>query len=950
MNDNVNSSPSPVPPEPIAIVGIGCRLPGGASSPERLWALLCNGVDAVGDIPAERWDPDRFYAPIAQTPGRMSSRRAGCLDDVTSFDGEFFGIVPRVAEQMDPQQRILLEVTWEGLEDAGIPPTGLAGTRTGVYIGVCSHDYGDIQSAPCELEGLDAHSATGNFMSIVANRLSYTLDLRGPSMVVDTACSSSLVAVHLACNALRQRECDLAVAGGVNVMLSPHFPISLSQANMLSPDGRSRAFDASANGYVRGEGAGVVVLKRHSEALRDNDRIYALIRGSAVNQDGRTPGITVPGGGAQEANALAALAQAGIAPSQVGYLEAHGTGTPVGDPIEANALGRVINADGKRGPAQRAFMGSIKTNIGHLEAGAGIAGLIKATLVVGHRAIPPSLHFEDPNPQIDFQARRLAVPTKIEAWPAGHDRAIAGVNSFGFGGTNAHVVLEEPPPVPVTRPAASAAPRLLSFSARSEEALHRLAEGWADWLERQGDAESVDAVAHFLALRRSHHDYRLAVVAATPAEAAASLRQHLRDGQAPGVTTGRKRSGARRKLAFLFNGQGPQWWAMGRKLLETEPVFADVVRACDRLARPFIDWSILDELTATETLSHINATYALQPTMFALQMGLVALWRSWGVEPEGVVGHSLGDITAACVAGIIDLATALQIICNRSRIQDQANPEGGMLYAMLSPAEAEEKRAGDHRRGEPGPGRLRRPASLRRRAAERRQAPVVRRRRAFLRRGAAGPGDGVGGLRAAPAAPRPVRARRARRRLAADHADVSPAGALAAGDPLRSRECAIRPHLGDRPDRGVHSIFDGPRPVSRHPIKTRIRASKAERMSGPHGRQGEMKDRSHAELGLDPDAPAVRRDELIADRQTKAGPQVPGFLGLPVSFEEMRQRLLGDAGASIADRELHPILDQLRSNRDLSAPLGEFHGVAEQVREHLRDPFGVGPERRQVGR
>jgi len=693
MNDNAIFSPSPVTPEPIAIVGIGCRLPGGAISPERLWELLCKGVDAVGDIPAERWDPDRFYSPTAQTPGRMSSRRAGCLDDVTSFDGDFFGIVPRVADQMDPQQRILLEVTWEGLEDAGIPPTGLAGTRTGVYVGVCSHDYGDIQSAPCELEGLDAHSATGNFMSIVANRLSYTLDLRGPSMVVDTACSSSLVAVHLACNALRQGECDLAVAGGVNVMLSPHFPVSLSQATMLSPDGFSRAFDASANGYVRGEGAGVVVLKRYSEALRDKDRIYALIRGSAVNQDGRTPGITVPGGDAQEANALAALEQAGIAPSQVGYLEAHGTGTPVGDPIEADALGRVINADGKRGPERRAFMGSIKTNIGHLEAGAGIAGLIKATLVVQRRAIPPSLHFEVPNPQIDFQARRLAVPTKVEAWPSGYDRAIAGVNSFGFGGTNAHVVIEEPPspPVPDPRPAASAgAPRLLAFSARSEEALRALAEGWADWLERQGEAVSVDAVAQFLALRRSHHDHRLGVVAATPAEAAASLRCYLENGQAPGVTTGHKRSGTRRKLAFLFNGQGPQWWAMGRKLLETEPVFADVVRECDRLARPFIDWSILDELTAAEDRSHVNATYALQPTMFALQMGLVALWRSWGVEPEGVVGHSLGDITAACVAGIIDLSTALQIICNRSRIQDKANPEGGMLYATLPAAEAEE--------------------------------------------------------------------------------------------------------------------------------------------------------------------------------------------------------------------------------------------------------------------
>lgn len=679
--------------DPIAIVGIGCRFPGGADSPAQLYTLLCNGVDAIGDIPASRWDTERYYASQPQTPGRMASRRAGCLDNIESFAAEFFGIAPRIAEQMDPQQRLLLEVTWESLEDAGIVPATLAGSHTGVYIGVCSHDYGDIQSTASELEGLNAHSATGNFMSIVANRLSYTLDLRGPSMVIDTACSSSLVAVHLACNALRAAECELAVAGGVNVMLSPHFPISLSQATMLSPDGVSRAFDATANGYVRGEGAGVVVLKSLRQALRDQDRIYALIRGTAVNQDGRTPGITVPGFDSQQANFHAALRQAGVAPAQVGYVEAHGTGTPVGDPIEANALGSVLNADQQRDPAQTVFIGSIKTNIGHLEAGAGIAGLIKAALVVQHRQIPPSLHFTRPNPQIDFAHWHMQVPTRLEAWPAGYDRAIASVNSFGFGGTNANAIVEEPP-TPEEPLVPSAAPerlQLLPLSARSETVLQQLAQTYTPWLEAAAPQPTgLEPIAALLARRRSHHTHRLALLAATPAEAAATLRTYLEQGQAAGLVTGQQRPGTPRKLAFVFNGQGPQWWAMGRALITQEPVVAEVIQTCDTLARRHIDWSISAALMADEADSRVQETPVLQPTMFALQMGLVALWRAWGVEPQGVVGHSLGDITSACVAGIIDLPTALQIICHRARIQGKADPQGGMVYATLPLAEAQD--------------------------------------------------------------------------------------------------------------------------------------------------------------------------------------------------------------------------------------------------------------------
>ena len=677
-------------PHDIAIVGIGCRLPGGVEDPRALWKLLSDGVDAVGDIPTDRWDPDRYFA-VEQAPGRMSSRRAGCLDRADTFDAEFFGIVPRIADQMDPQQRLLLETAWAALEDAGIPPTFLTGSTTGVYMGACSHDYGDIQSAATELAGLDAHSATGNFTSIVANRLSYVLDLRGPSMTVDTACSSSLVAVHLACSGLRRGECDLALVGGVNVMLSPHFSISLSQAAMLSPNGLSRAFDAAADGYVRGEGAGVVVLKPLSAALRDHDRVYAVIKGSAVNQDGRTPGITVPSEDSQRVNFLAAVRQAGVSTAEIGYVEAHGTGTPVGDPIEATALGKVLNTDSERGPDQRALIGSIKTNIGHLEAGAGIAGLIKAALAVHHRVIPPSLHFSRPNPQIDFEKWRLAVPAKAEQWPDGYQRAVASVNSFGFGGTNANVVLAEAPVV--TRASQvrthTAKPHVLTFSARSEPALSALAQAYADSWEGSDAVGDIAGIAGALARRRAHHDHRIAVIASDPQEAAASLRTHLETGRAPLVGQGHRRPGAARKLAFVFNGQGPQWWAMGRQLLEEEPVFRQAVEQCDVVARELIEWSILAELLATEEESRVQRTFVLQPCIFAVQFGLVALWRSWGVEPDGVVGHSLGDISAACVAGLIDLRTALRIICHRSRIQDKADPEGGMLYATISPLEAE---------------------------------------------------------------------------------------------------------------------------------------------------------------------------------------------------------------------------------------------------------------------
>ncbi|WP_165956513.1 type I polyketide synthase [Kribbella antibiotica] len=669
--------------EPIALIGIGCRMPGGVTGPSSLWNLLVKGVDAICPVPADRWDNERYYSPDWRKPGRINTRHGGFLHEVDGFDAGFFGVSGRVANQMDPQQRLLLEVCWEAFEDGGVVPGQLAGSRTGVFMGACSGDYAGLQTAIGEVEGLGTHSATGMYMSILSNRLSYTFDLHGPSMTIDTACSSSLVAVHLGCESLRRGESELVLAGGVNLMLVPQSAVALSQASMLSPDGRSRAFDAAANGYVRGEGAGVVVLKRLAEAQRDRDRIYAVIRGSSVNQDGRTQGITVPSSAAQGANFRAALVAAGIGPREVGYVEAHGTGTPVGDPIEANALGKVL-ADGRE-PERVCYIGSIKTNIGHLEAGAGVAGLIKAALSVHHRRIAPTVHFQTPNPEIAFDQWQLAVSTSERPWPSCYPRVVASVNSFGFGGTNANVVLE----AAAAQDAAALQqpqPAVLTLSAHSDGALRQLAFAHAERLDTQ--PINLQRLAANLAVRRSHHSRRLAVVATDPHDAVAKLRAYVDNASAPGVITGTARATGG-KLAFLFNGQGPQWYAMGRTLLETNEVFRAKVMECDELARPYLGWSIREALNAQdEASSLVQRTSCLQPTMFAIQIALAELWSSWGVVPDGVAGHSMGEIAAAHVSGGLDLASALKVICLRARIQEDADSSGGMMFVALPKDEA----------------------------------------------------------------------------------------------------------------------------------------------------------------------------------------------------------------------------------------------------------------------
>jgi acyl transferase domain-containing protein len=476
---------------------------------------------------------------------------------------------------MDPQQRLLLEVTWEALQDAGQVPERLAGTRAGVFIGIATNDYGRLQWN--DLERIDAYSGTGNASSIAANRISYLFDFRGPSLAIDTACSSSLVAVHLACCSLRNGESTLALAGGVNLILSPAIAINFTKAGAMAPDGRCKAFDARANGYVRSEGAGVVVLKPLSNALADGDPIYAVIRGSAVNQDGRSNGLMAPNPLAQEAVLREAYRQAAVSPGKVQYVEAHGTGTLLGDPIEAKALGTVLGVE--RPPGRPCALGSVKTNLGHLEAAAGIAGLIKVALALRHREIPPSLHFEKPNPHISFDGLPLRVQTALVPWPAESGPALAGVSSFGFGGTNAHVVLEEAPPTIVGMPDTERkiGTHLLPLSARSPEALQSLARAYQNFLATPESAASLPDVCYTASVRLSHHDHRLAMTGNSPAQLMESLEAFLRGEARPGLSSGRKLSARRRKLVFVFPGQGSQWFGMGRRLLEQEAVFREVI-------------------------------------------------------------------------------------------------------------------------------------------------------------------------------------------------------------------------------------------------------------------------------------------------------------------------------------------------------------------------------------
>jgi len=661
--------------ELIAVIGLGCRFP-GAKNPEALWHILHNGVDAITEVSPDRWDINAFYDPTPATPGKMSTRWGGFLEHVDLFDPEFFGLSPRETENMDPQQRLLLEVAWEALENTGQAPELLAGSYTGVFIGISNYDYSRLQN----LANMNAYTGTGNAMSIAANRLSYFLNLRGPSVAIDTACSSSLVAVHHACLSLRNKECDLALAGGVNLILTPEATISLSQTRLMAADGRCKTFDSRADGYVRGEGCGIVVLKRLSDALRDGDDILALIRGSAVNQDGRSNGLTAPNGFAQQAVIYQALENAGVVPSQISYFEAHGTGTALGDPIEVNALKEVLIAG--RSPEHPCWIGSVKTNIGHLEAASGIAGLIKTVLALQHEEIPPHLHLKQLNSNISLEGTPFLIPTRPQKWLVGKDRRLAGVSSFGFGGTNAHIVVEE---TLAKAKAASEVERpvhILTLSARSENALEELAMRYKEHIESHEQVPLTD-VCFTANTGRTYFDHRLAIITESRGQIREQLEAFGAGKKAAGLVKGRVRPGSSQKIAFLFSGQGSQYVGMGRQLYETQPTFRQALDRCNKILRPYLEKPLLEVLYPESYKSEINMTAYTQPALFALEYALAQLWMSWKIIPAAVMGHSVGEYAAACVAKVFSLEDGLKLIAARARLM-QALPRDGKMVAVFA--------------------------------------------------------------------------------------------------------------------------------------------------------------------------------------------------------------------------------------------------------------------------
>ncbi len=669
--------------EPIAIVGIGCRFPGGATGPDAYWRLLDEGRDAITEIPESRWSLAELWSADRDAPGKMYTRHGGYLDGIERFDAGLFGISPREATQLDPQQRLLLETVWHALEDAGQSADALFGTETGVFIGLRESEYFNSQSNRTP-EEVGTYYGTGNALSTAAGRISYVLGLKGPNLAMDTACSSSLLAVHLAVQSLRRGESTAALAGGVNALLDPISNVALCRASMVSPDGRCKTFDAAANGYVRAEGCGIVFLKTLSRALADGDRIHALIRGTAANQDGASGGLTVPHGPSQEAVIRRALADASLAPYQVGYVEAHGTGTSLGDPIEVGALDAVFG--GSRLHGAPLVVGSVKTNVGHLETAAGIAGLLKVVLALRHQRIPRHLHLDTPNPHIPWDRTVVKVPVEPIPWERGSVERIAGVSSFGFSGTNVHVVLSEAPETAPRVESAARPAELVALSAATEPALRELATRWVERLG-EDDGASLGDLALTAATGRARLSQRIALVADSREDLRRQLAQAAAEGEAPGASGGRAPAQPP-AVAFLFTGQGSQRAGMGRELFETQPVFRDAIERCARVLDPLLGRPLVSVLWGDDA-SLLDETRFTQPALFALETSLAALWASLGVRPAWVAGHSVGEYAAAVAAGVFSLEDGLRLIEARGRIMTERTQPGAMLAVQAAPSRVE---------------------------------------------------------------------------------------------------------------------------------------------------------------------------------------------------------------------------------------------------------------------
>jgi acyl transferase domain-containing protein/SAM-dependent methyltransferase len=660
--------------EPIAIVGTGLRLPGGIRDFDAFADALANGVDAITDIPTDRWNIADYYDPDPDAPGRMTTRQGAFLEEIDKFDAEFFGVAPREAASMDPQQRLLLEVAWEALEHAAIPAGTLNGTPVGIFLGIANGDYGRALLA--RPDQLDVYASTGNAHSVAAGRLAYVLGLTGPTIAIDTACSSSLVALHLACHSLRQRECDLALAGGVNAILTPEMNIIFSQGRMMAVDGRCKSFDVRADGYVRSEGCVLLALRRLSDAQAFGERILGVIRGSAINQDGRSGGLTAPNGPAQTAVIRAALRSAGVDANEISYVETHGTGTPLGDPIEAGAIVEALCAD-RQTPLT---IGSVKTNFGHLEAAAGVAGILKVLAALKDRQIPPNLHFREGNPHIDW-SRPIAVPTTATPWAPVRGRLLAGVSSFGFSGCNAHAIVEEPPAVGESNHLAARSANLLCLSAKDPIARRDLAHLMRERMSK-ADADELADICFTANAGRTHFANRLACRTESAEGFVRGLDAFLNNSLDETLAIGAA-SASRPRIAFVFSGQGAQHAGMGRELYGSCAVFRYALDQCSKILSPLLGIDLVSTMLDVE--SNIDDVALAQPATFAIQYALASMWRSWGIEPALVMGHSLGEFAAACVAGVISLEDALTLVAERGRLTaDLARP--GAMAAVFAPA------------------------------------------------------------------------------------------------------------------------------------------------------------------------------------------------------------------------------------------------------------------------